>query len=44
VHPCLGDNGEAELFDIAMQFESRTAAELFAATMAKEPLRVAAAR
>jgi 2-methylcitrate dehydratase PrpD len=42
VAPCLGEAGEARLFDVAMQFESRTAADLFAATMATEPLRVAA--
>ena len=42
VRPCLGEAGEAALFDVAMQFESRTAADLFAATMAIEPLRAAA--
>ena len=39
VRPCLGEAGEAALFDVAMHLESRTAADLFAATMAREPLR-----
>jgi hypothetical protein len=43
VRPCLGEAGEAALFDIAMHMDARTAADLFAATMATEPLRAAAA-
>ena len=43
VRPCLGEAGEAALFDVAMHLDSRTAADLFAATMATEPLRAAAA-
>jgi 2-methylcitrate dehydratase PrpD len=42
VAPCLGEAGEAALFEIATHLESRTVEELFAATMASEPQRAAA--
>jgi 2-methylcitrate dehydratase PrpD len=42
VRPCLGEAGEAALFDVATHLDQRTAADLFAATMPREPLRVAA--
>jgi hypothetical protein len=41
--PCLGEAGEAALFDVATRFQSHTAADLFAATMVRKPLRTAAA-
>lgn len=33
VRPCLGEAGDAALFDVALSFDQRTAADLFAATM-----------
>jgi 2-methylcitrate dehydratase PrpD len=41
VRPCLGDTGEVTLFNVAMQLEAHNAADLFAATMPREPLRAA---
>jgi 2-methylcitrate dehydratase PrpD len=43
VTPCLGEVGEAALFDVATHLESRTVADLFAATMMPEPQRAVAA-
>jgi hypothetical protein len=43
VQPCLGVSGEAALFDVAMNLDSRSVADLLAATMPCEPLRAAAA-
>ncbi len=42
VSPCLGEAGEAALFDVAMHLEQRSVADLFAATMASEPRRAIA--
>ena len=42
VRPCLGEAGEAALFDVAVHLDSRTVADLFAATMTRGPLRAAA--
>ena len=36
VCPCLGDRGEANLFNVAMTLESRTATDLLDATMARQ--------
>jgi 2-methylcitrate dehydratase PrpD len=41
VRPCLGEEGEAALFKTAMQLDSHAAADLFAATMPREPMRAA---
>jgi 2-methylcitrate dehydratase PrpD len=43
VRPCLGEAGEAALFDVATNLDSRSVGDLFAATMPTEPLRAAAA-
>jgi hypothetical protein len=40
VRPCLGDAGEAALFETIMMLDTRNAGDLFAATLPREEPRV----